>query len=147
MAGPRLAARAVIVEAGRILLVNAYPGRFDLWCAPGGGVERHQSLHENLARELFEETGLRVSVGALCLVNEFHDPEEDFHQVDLFFRAEVIEGVLDAGWRDPEDVVQARRWFSREEAAAVDLRPLSLLDVGFGGGAAAQYDALERKLP
>ena len=32
---PRLAARAVIVEQGRLLLVNAYPGqRSDLWCAP-----------------------------------------------------------------------------------------------------------------
>lgn len=61
---PRLAVRALIVEEDRLLLVNAYPDlRLDLWCAPGGGVEPHQSLPENLARELFEETGLTIEVG------------------------------------------------------------------------------------
>ena len=60
----RVAVRGVIVEAKRLLLVNAYPGQqSDLWCAPGGGVERHASLPENLKREVYEETGLTIAVG------------------------------------------------------------------------------------
>ena len=72
---PRLAARALILHEDRLLLVNAYPaGRSDLWCAPGGGVEAGASLHENLIREVHEETGLTIAVGPPALVNEFHDP-------------------------------------------------------------------------
>ena len=49
--GPRLAARAVILHENRLLLVNAWPGnKSDLWCAPGGGVERGTSLPQNLQR-------------------------------------------------------------------------------------------------
>ena len=72
---PRLAARALILHEDRLLLVNAYPGgRSDLWCAPGGGARPGKSLHENLIREVHEETGLTVTVGPPCLINEFHDP-------------------------------------------------------------------------
>ena len=91
----RLAVRAVIVEEGRLLLVNAYPGEESaLWCAPGGGVEKHSSLADNLVREVYEETGLTVEVGAPCLVNEFHSEASGFHQVDMFFRCRVREGAL-----------------------------------------------------
>ncbi|MEM1021733.1 MAG: NUDIX domain-containing protein, partial [Pseudomonadota bacterium] len=72
---PRLAVRALILHQNRLLLVNAWGGGVsDLWTAPGGGVERGASLPENLAREVHEETGLEIDVGAPCLVNEFHDP-------------------------------------------------------------------------
>src|SRR5690606_16990622 len=61
---PRLAARALILSEDRLLVVNAYPaGVSDLWCAPGGGVHAGTSLPDNLAREVEEETGLRVAVG------------------------------------------------------------------------------------
>ena len=95
---PRLAARAILVHEGRLLLVNAYPGgRSDLWCAPGGGVEPGMSLPDNLCREVAEECGLRIDVGPLALVNEFHDPKSGFHQVDLFFRATLTGVVEGAG--------------------------------------------------
>ncbi len=65
MTTPRLAVRALIMQDDRLLLVNAFPGDIDdLWCAPGGGVEKNASLPANLAREVWEETGLRISVGA-----------------------------------------------------------------------------------
>jgi 8-oxo-dGTP diphosphatase len=74
MPSPRIAARAVILHHDRLLLVNAWPGeQSDLWCAPGGGVERGSSLPDNLVREVYEETGLTIAVAAPCLVNEFHD--------------------------------------------------------------------------
>ena len=146
MTAPRLAVRAVILRAGRLLLVNAWPGRTHLWCAPGGGVLAHASLPENLAREVEEETGLVVEVGMPCLVNEFHDPGR-FHQVEIFFRCEAT-GDLSADWRDPEGVVTAHRWVTRPEAealAAADaLRPRALAAAAWDGG--VHYDPLERIL-
>ena len=138
----RVAVRGVIVEAKRLLLVNAYPGQqSDLWCAPGGGVERHASLPENLKREVYEETGLTIAVGPPCLINEFHDPDRDFHQVDLFFSAKVITGQLQEASQDPEEIVHARRFFSEAELADIRLKPDSLAQVAFQRGFG--YDPLE----
>lgn len=143
MPSPRLAARAVIVEDGRILLVNAYAGaETTLWCAPGGGVDAGASLPETLMREVYEETGLMIEVGAPCLVNEFHAPERGFHQVEVFFRANVITGRLDAGWRDPEGIVTRRRWVDRTEMDGLRVKPDSLAEIAFDGGVG--YDPLER---
>lgn len=142
---PRLAARALILHEDRLLLVNAYPGaHLDLWCAPGGGCEAGQSLPENLAREVHEETGLTIAVGPPVLVNEFHDPDTGFHQVDLFFRCTLAAGDLDDTWQDPEGVVTDRRFFSRVELASgrVRFKPDSLADVAWGE-AQAHYDPLE----
>ena len=141
---PRIAARAVIVKDARLLLVNAYGGgRSDLWCAPGGGVEPHASLPDNLAREVYEETGLRIEVGAPCLVNEFHAPERQYHQIEVFFRCKIISGQLDETWQDPEQVVTARRYFSAAELEGIRLRPASLPRVAFDGGKSLLYDPLE----
>lgn len=145
---PRLATRAIIVQDGRLLLVNAYPGaRSDLWCAPGGGVEPGRSLPENLAREIHEECGLDVSVGPLALVNEFHDPRTGFHQVDLFFRCTVTGGRLDPGWADPARVVHTRRFFAPDELASIRLKPDSLPRVAFSPEGPAAYDPLEVIVP
>lgn len=138
----------MILQADRLLLVNAYPGgRSNLWCAPGGGVERGTSLPDNLIREVHEETGLDIAVGIPCLVNEFHDPQGSFHQVDLYFRAEIVRGEIDANWRDPEGVVTERRFVTRAEMAALRVKPDSLAEVAWGrDGAPLQgifYDPLE----
>ena len=143
----RIAARAVILHDDHLLLVNAYKGRGDLWCAPGGGAEPHQSLPENLAREVMEETGLTVTVGAPCLINEFHDPNGTFHQVEMFFRCELVAGSLDPAWEDPERIVTLRRWVRRDEMAQMKVRPKSLAAVAWGDSETPFYDPLEAILP
>ena len=141
---PRLAVRAIIVEAGRVLVVNAWPdGQSPLMCAPGGGVEAGSSLPDNLAREVHEETGLTIEVGAPCLVNEFHDPGGSFHQVDVYFRCTVVPGSARPGdWSDVEAIVTQRRWLSPAELARTPHKPDSLAEVAFGAGGIT-YDPLE----
>lgn len=141
---PRIAARAVILHDNRLLLVNAWPkGMSDLWCAPGGGMQSGQSLPQNLIREVHEETGLTVAVGAPCLINEFHDPATGFHQVDLFFRCSIQAGTLSDDWRDPEDVVTDRRFFTRADLdlGRIRFKPDSLAGAAWGIG--ILYDPLE----
>jgi ADP-ribose pyrophosphatase len=140
----RLAVRAVIVRGGRMLLVNAWPGeQSDLWCAPGGGVEPHSSLPDNLIREVHEETGIAIRVGEPCLVNEFHDPGGPFHQVDVYFRATVLAMPKGPDWTDPEGVVNRRRWVTEAELRALRFKPDSLPEVAFHPGAGLLYDPLE----
>jgi len=143
MARVRLAVRGLILRDGRLLLVNAYPrGMSDLWCAPGGGAEPHASLPDNLIREVWEETGLRIEVGALALVNEFHDPERAFHQVEMIFRCWALSAMPEV-WRDPEGIVTERRWVTEDQARGLRVKPSSLIRVAFGGGGGAAYDPLE----
>ncbi|MFD1797658.1 NUDIX hydrolase [Paracoccus aurantiacus] len=146
MARPRLAVRAAILRDDRLLMVNAYPPDYEseLWCLPGGGAEPGQSLPENLEREVWEETGLRIRVGAIILVNEFRDSDKGFHQVDLIHRATLTDGheiVLD----DPEGVVNRARWVTKAELAKLHHRP-RLLSRAVWGQHAAWYDPMEEIL-
>lgn len=139
---PRLSVRAIILVRGGLLLVNAYPGgTSDLWCAPGGGVHPGTSLPANLIREVHEETGLTVSVGAPALINEFHDPATGFHQVEIFFHCRITAGDLDPAWRDPEGVVTRRHLFTQADLAHIRYKPGSLPAAAWGN--AVLYDPLE----
>ena len=143
LARPRLAVRAAILHQGRLLVVNAYPGqKSDLCVLPGGGVEPGQSLPQNLIREVAEETGLMITVGTPFLVNEFHDPDSGFHQVDLFFRASLA-GEAELRLQDPEGVVNRACWVDRDQLSGLQHKPDSLVDAVWGD-AAAIYDPLER---
>lgn len=129
----------------RLMLVNAWPeAKSDLMCAPGGGAEPHSSLEENLKREFYEETGLGIAVGAPCLINEFHDPLRDYHQVDVYFRVTLVSGDPLQEWTDPEGIVTKRRLVSRAEMASIRVKPDSLERIAWDGG--IFYDTLERSL-
>ncbi|WP_059009383.1 NUDIX hydrolase [Streptomyces specialis] len=59
----RRTARVLLLDgADRLLLFRMHDG---LWLTPGGGVRWHESLRAAAARELGEETGLRVVPSAL----------------------------------------------------------------------------------
>jgi len=136
--------RAIIIHRDRLLVVNAWPdGKSDLMCAPGGGVERGSALPDNLKREVFEETGLVVTVGLPCLVNEFHDPTGSFHQVDIYFHCTLTgTSKIDPKWKDSENVVTQWHWLTQAELGAPRHKPDSLSAVAFGGGRIS-YDPLE----
>jgi 8-oxo-dGTP diphosphatase len=128
---PRIAVRAIILHDDKLLLVNAWKGRTHLWCAPGGGAVANASLPDNLIREVHEETGLTVTVGKPCLINEFHDPLGDFHQVDIYFRCQIGNAVIDTDW------------VSRAEIAQMQVKPDSLAAVAWADADAISYDPLE----
>ncbi len=98
-------------ETGRVLLVRRgkEPGR-GLWSLPGGRVEPGESPAEAAAREVREETGLDVVVGALLGV--VTTPEVEIHD----FSATVAGGTLAAG-----DDASAVRWCTATDLAELPL--------------------------
>ena len=74
-AHPRPAVGVVVIEGGRLLLVqrsrNPYRG---CWAVPGGKVRWGETLTAAAAREAEEETGLIVRVGDVVWVGETMRP-------------------------------------------------------------------------
>lgn len=105
----------VFDDAGRVLLVErGKPPSLGLWSVPGGKLELRETLAQAVAREVLEETGLVVEVGALaCVLERFGD---DHHFVLLDYFARVIGGELAAG-----SDARAARFVDPDELATLPL--------------------------
>ena len=127
----RRAARVVLVdESGRTLLLRggdpARPG-LRWWFTPGGGLNPGESSAEGAARELFEETGLRVDPAALRepvwhQVTEFSYNNRRYRQDQDFYLYRVPEWQIDTTGFDPEErlTIDAHRWWSAAELDTTD---------------------------
>jgi 8-oxo-dGTP pyrophosphatase MutT (NUDIX family) len=106
--------------AGRLLLVHRADN--GLWALPGGGVDPGESVSQAVVREVAEETGIHVRVGAL--IGVYTDPRhvmayddgEVRQQFSLCFHATSLEGEL-------------RGSIEAAEVAYVDLEALDALPI------------------
>lgn len=102
-------------DQGRFLLVrratNPQKGR---WTLPGGKVEFEESLPEAVAREVLEETGVRVAVGPMAGVMSVPFAGGSYEVRDFY--AQYLGGAVRAG-SDADDA----RWFTAEELPALPL--------------------------
>jgi 8-oxo-dGTP diphosphatase len=111
---PTLAVSAVVLDdQDRLLVVErGKPPGEGQWSIPGGKVERGETIVAAVAREIFEETGLTVEVGALVDVVE--RIAASYHYVILTHVARITGGTL-----KPGDDVRDARLVSPEELAAL----------------------------
>lgn len=72
----RVNARGIVLNGDKILL-NEFGGG-EYYNIPGGGVEPGETIREAVVREVFEEAGLKVSVGDLIYVLEYEPANCDF---------------------------------------------------------------------
>ena len=105
----------VLDDAGRVLLIErGKPPAEGLWSVPGGKLELRETLAQAVAREVREETGLTVEVGALaCVVERSSDA---YHYVILDYFARVVGGELVAA-----SDARAARFVALDELAALPL--------------------------
>lgn len=64
---------------------------------PGGGLEVWEETHEGLKREVWEETGLEVEIGALVHIQDkfyMTGSGKQWHALNIFFRARVTGGDM-----------------------------------------------------
>lgn len=120
---------AVITDGtGRILLIQrGHPPGEGLWSVPGGRVEPGETDADAVVREVREETGLAVTVGAL-LGSVVRDGTGVTY--DIFDYAATPSGGEPRAGDDAADV----RWFSVRELDGLELTP-GLVDALRGWGA------------
>ena len=107
---------------GRLLLVRRgqEPAKGS-WSVPGGRVEAGESDAAATAREVLEETGLAVTVGALAGTVERDAPGGGVYVIRDFVCAPVGDAVVDAV-RAGDDADDAR-WFTPDEVRVLDTSP------------------------
>ncbi|NEE01071.1 NUDIX hydrolase [Phytoactinopolyspora halotolerans] len=137
----RLAAYAVIVDdADRMLLTwyNGFGGGTPGWTLPGGGVEYEESLEAAVVREVQEETGYVVAVGAPLACHSFTAPDgrhgRPFKSVRLVFAATVTGGAL--GTTEIGGSTDDAAWIPRAEAAVRTPRA-DIIDVALAADVSA----------
>ncbi len=121
-----------------MLLVRASPrsGTPGAWSLPGGAVDHGENPNDTVVRETAAETGLSVAVSGL------HDVVADMralphkgitiHTDRLIYTVTIRGGSLIDRVGQPTDLA---RWFTREEAAALPLRPFAATALGLTSAA------------
>lgn len=119
-AGPIDVTCGLIERDGRVLVAQRPPGKAlaGKWEFPGGKLERGESAAACLVRELREELGIEVEVGA-ALPPCVHDYGQRAIRL-LPFRCTIVAGEVHAHEHT------AVRWCTLEEIATLDLAAADL---------------------
>jgi 8-oxo-dGTP diphosphatase len=103
----------IVREDGRVLLVKrARPPRAGSWSIPGGHVDGDETLEAAIAREVLEETRLRVRVVApLGVVRISHEGARyDIHEflcaIEGHADASAGDDAADIAWADEADLAR-----------------------------------------
>ncbi|MFE7745017.1 NUDIX hydrolase [Nocardia sp. NPDC057455] len=128
----RLAAYAVCIEDGRVLLARHVPPSGESnWTLPGGGVEHAEDPFHAVTRELAEETGCHGVVERLLGVDSRVIPAAaaragvEHQNVGIFYQVRVTGGRLRP---EPDGSTAESIWTPIPDVAC--LRRSSLVDIG-----------------
>jgi 8-oxo-dGTP pyrophosphatase MutT (NUDIX family) len=125
----RRAARVLLLDpSGRVLLLRGCdPARPEhrYWFTVGGGLEAGESLSEAAVREVYEETGLRITgadlVGPVRTDTvQFPFDSRWYSQEQTFFVVRTEAFTADLSHLDPYEItsVDTTRWWSADELDA-----------------------------
>lgn len=126
-------ARVVLVEDGRVALIERHRGGRHYFLFPGGGVEAGETAAEAAVREAREELGVAVEVGSVRFEEEFDGARF------VYFEAHIVGGEFGTGaWPDHEARTSLAReqsgthtpvWLALEELDGMDVRPRELVEL------------------
>lgn len=131
----RIRAAVILIEEGKILLVKHVDPQSgeEWWIPPGGGLQpEDNSIIDCARREVWEETGLEVTLAKLLYLREFHQRGSSVHHIEWFFLADSYAGELTMGNlvdTDPDaEWIQELAWLGPGEMQELVVYPEILLD-------------------
>lgn len=116
---------AVVWHQGKVLLIRrGKPPKAGEWSLPGGAQELGETVLQALEREVFEETGIRITNIEFLEVVDLIAPggahgKPRYHYTLLDFSADAIAGTAlpvagddasDAVWADPDTLEDYNLW-------------------------------------
>lgn len=126
----RLAGYAVIVDAADRILCSWFNGGNNWgrpgWSLPGGGVEYDESIEQAVVREVYEETGYDVELGAPLMTSCITDDRRarPHKSVRILYTASVCGGSLGTvevgGTTDRADWLDLQRVATESHTDLVD---------------------------
>ncbi|HEV3363684.1 MAG TPA: NUDIX domain-containing protein [Acidimicrobiia bacterium] len=137
----RRAAKVLLVDQHRRVLLfrgidRTLPALAPWWFAAGGAVEAGEEPADAAVRELYEETGLRISdPGPVIMTRRFEWEFEGrtYDQEESYFLVRTTEfAPVTAGWSETERAtMKGHKWWSIEDLRATNetVYPAALADL------------------
>ena len=145
----RIAAYAVIIRDGQILLSHWNEHGRSGWTLPGGGIEGSEHPVVAAKREIFEETGYEASGDRLLGIDTMvvpaarrHSGTVPLYAMRVVYRATVLGGELRSEVGGSSDEA---RWFPLVEVPR--LKRVSLLDIALRMNEAEPADGVAPPAP
>jgi mutator protein MutT len=123
---PIVGVGAVILRDGEVLIVRrANPPLQGQWSIPGGALDLGEKLHDGVAREVREETGLEVEVGPVLDVFDSIFPDSEgrtqYHYVLIDYLCRPRSGTAVAA-TDASEL----RWANPGELEALSMKQTTI---------------------
>ena len=136
----RIAPKAVIIEGGRLLVVENVDKQGVWYMLPGGGQQPGETLSEALQRECLEEIGAQIEAGLVVSVrdyiannHEFAEDDTDAHQVEIMFECRLAPGSKLGMGSAPDSMQTGVAWLALERLGEYRLYPAALKQMLVGG--------------
>jgi len=118
---PRVAVGAIVFKDDRVLLVRRGKApAHGQWAIPGGSVTLGESLQQAAEREIFEETGIRISAGAPAYVFDVVDRDDD-GRIRYHYVIVDLDAIYRGGELSPGDDALEARWVAAPELEDLDM--------------------------
>lgn len=126
----RVGVGVIVIKDGKFSMLRRKGAHGEgCWCFPGGHLEFNESIEECAAREVFEETGMKIKNLRIGPYTNDLFQEDDKHYITLFVISDHESGDLEIKEKDKAD---DSGWFNFSEMPKPLMVPIkNLIKQGF----------------
>jgi len=122
---------AFIIKNGKLLF--AKNANFPCYYLVGGGIEENETSEEAIVREIFEETGLKLEIDKLVIVQErFFEVGQKHHEIRFFYSVkDTVEINIADGTFTDQGIDETLHWLPIDKLGEYEIVPPFLKTLSF----------------